>query len=112
MVQVPPGPHSSMEHPPPVHAPSLQAAFSPLQVMVQPPPHESMSQRLPAPQAGSWQPPLVQSFNRQTLFSPLQSRLQPPMQLGMVQFALRQGIVQPPVSVHSVVQVAPGLQVV
>jgi hypothetical protein len=46
-----PGPHSLMLQPPPLHSPKLQTALGPLQLNTQPPPHLSMSHRLPSPHA-------------------------------------------------------------
>ena len=69
-----------------------------------------MSQWLPASQFVIEHPPPVHAPTRQVELAPLHSRLQPPEQLPIVHLALLHGIVQPPVSVQSILQVAPVLQ--
>jgi hypothetical protein len=109
-VQVAPGPHSVMAHPPPLHARRLQTALAPSHAREQPPPQESMSHWLPASHFVIAHPPPVHAPTRHVELAPLQARLQPPEQPTIVHLELLHGIVQPPVSVQSTLQVAPGLQ--
>ena len=111
-VQLAPGPHSLMEHPPLSHEPSLQVAFAPSHTMKQPPSQAPMSHWLPAVQVLIEHPPPVHASTLHWVFSPVHASVHPPTQLLIVQVAPSQGMVQPPVSVQSTLQVAPGLQFV
>ncbi len=109
-VQLPPGPHSLMEHPPVVHEPILQTALAPSHFMKQPPSHAPMSHLLPAVQVLIEQPPPVQASKLHLVLSPVHAKLQPPTQLLIAHVAPWHGIVQPPVWVQSMLQVEPGSQ--
>jgi hypothetical protein len=71
-----------------------------------------MSHVLPAVQVLTEHPPPVHACRSQWALSPVHAREQPPTQLPIVQVAPSQGMVQPPVSVQSTLQVAPEWQLV
>jgi len=110
-LQLAPGPHSSMEQPPPEHEPSLQVALAPSHFKVQPLAQEAMSHLLPAVQVLIEHPP-SHAPTLHLVLLPVHASAQPPMQLFTVQVAPWHGIVQPPVWVQSTLQVEPGLQFV
>jgi hypothetical protein len=80
-VQLDPGPHSSMEHPPPEHDPSLQVALAPSHFMKQPPAQSPMPQVLPAVQVLIEHPPPVHASKLHLALLPVHASEQPPMQL-------------------------------
>jgi hypothetical protein len=110
-VQLELGPHSSMEHPPPEHEPSLQAALAPSHFRKQPLTQEAISHLLPAVHVLIEHPPSHAPTLHLALV-PVHASEQPPMQLLTEHVAPWHGIVQAPVWLQSTLQVEPGLQFV